>query len=55
VLVPRSTYRWLGEPAMRDWHAWLAASPAGAAVLAPYRPWRTVGEFTVWRREPASP
>jgi hypothetical protein len=52
VLVPRSTYRWLGPLALRDWREWLAASPAGAAALAPYRPWRTVGEFTVWRREP---
>jgi len=51
VLVPKTSYRWLGSAALRDWRAWLAASPDGAAVLAPYRPWRRVGEFTVWRRE----
>ena len=55
VLVPRTSYRWLGPLAMRDWQQWLAESPAGAAALAPYRPWRTVGEFSVLRRErPAS-
>lgn len=54
VLTPRTTYRWLGPAAMRDWRAWLAQSPAGATALAPYREWRTVGEFSVWRREPGS-
>jgi hypothetical protein len=55
VLVPRTTYRWLGPLAMRDWRQWLAESPAGAAALAPYRPWRTVGEFSVLRRDPPVP
>jgi hypothetical protein len=55
VLVPRTSYRWLGPLALRDWGQWLAESPAGAAALAPYRPWRTVGEFSVLRREPPAP
>ena len=50
VLVPGTSYRWLGPLAMRDWHQWLAEAPEGAAALAPYRPWRTVGDFSVLRR-----
>ena len=55
VLVPRTTYRWLGPAAMRDWRAWLAELPEGASALAPYRPWLSVGEFSVWRRSTQDP
>jgi hypothetical protein len=55
VLRPGGTYAWLGPESQRDWQQWLARLPEGAAALAPYRPWRSVGEFMVLRRQPSSP
>lgn len=55
VLRPGGTYAWLGPESQRDWPRWLAQSPEGAAALAPYRPWRSIGEFIVLRRAPPSP
>ena len=55
VLRPGGTYAWLGPESQRDWPQWLAQLPEGAAALAPYRPWRSIGEFIVLRREPPSP
>jgi hypothetical protein len=55
VLRPGGSYAWLGPESQRDWLQWLAQLPDGASALAPYRPWRSVGEFTVLRREPPSP
>lgn len=55
VLNPAKAYAWLGPLARRDWQEWLADLPEGAAALLPYRPWLTVGEFRVLRREPLVP
>ncbi|HEX5817432.1 MAG TPA: hypothetical protein VFY20_01040 [Gemmatimonadales bacterium] len=55
VLEPATVYAWLGPLAQRDWQQWLAESPDGAAALRPYRPWFTVGEFRVLRRERPAP
>jgi hypothetical protein len=55
VLRPGGTYAWLGPESQRDWRQWLAQLPEGAAALAPYRPWRSIGEFIVLRRERPAP
>jgi hypothetical protein len=55
VLRPGGSYAWLGPESQRDWPQWLAQLPEGAAALTPYRPWRSIGEFIVLRREPPSP
>jgi len=55
VLRPGGTYSWLGPESQRDWVQWLGQLPEGVAALAPYRPWRAIGEFIVLRREPPAP
>lgn len=54
LLVPNSDSPWLGPLAQRDWMGWLAQLPEGAAALAPYREWRRLGTFVVFRRDSGS-
>ena len=50
VLMPGSTYAWLGAPARRDWIGWLGESAEGRQALAPYARWRDLGEYVLLRR-----